>query len=98
MNQPWSVYLLECSNDSIYTGIAIDVAARLRQHTAGKGARYTRAWPPRRLLAVIEYPDRRSAAHAEYVIKQLSRQAKWQLIDGQQTPPAGGRLLRQAGP
>lgn len=92
MTQAWYVYLLECSNDSIYTGIAVDVEARLQQHRSGKGARYTRAWPPRRLLAVIAYPDRTSAARAEYAIKQQTRAAKWLLIQGQATPPLAGVL------
>jgi len=68
----WFVYLIECRDGSIYTGIAIDVDARYAAHTSGKGARYTRSHPPRRLLAAIRYPDRSAAAKAEYRIKQLS--------------------------
>ena len=60
----WFVYLIECRGGSIYTGIAVDVAARYAAHAAGKGARYTRAHPPERLLAAIEYPDRSSALKA----------------------------------
>ncbi len=73
---PWCVYLIECRDGSIYTGIAIDVAARYAAHAAGKGARYTRSHPPARLLASIEYPDRSSALKAEYRIKQLPATAK----------------------
>ena len=72
----WTLYLIECRDGSIYTGITIDVAARYAAHTAGKGARYTRAHPPARLLACIEYPDHSSALKAEYRIKQLSAAAK----------------------
>ena len=72
----WFVYLIECRDGSIYTGIAIDVDARYAVHTSGKGARYTRSHPPRRLLAAIEYPDRSAAAKAEYRIKQLSAREK----------------------
>lgn len=68
---PWFLYLIECLDGSIYTGIAIDVAARYAAHASGKGARYTRAHPPARLLASVEYPDRSSASKAEYRIKQL---------------------------
>ena len=68
---PWFVYLIECRDGSIYTGIAIDVAARYAAHAAGKGARYTRAHPPARLLGCIGFPDRSSASKAEYQIKQL---------------------------
>ena len=67
----WYVYLLECRDGSVYTGIATDVERRFAQHAAGKGARYTRAHPPLRLLAHFEYPDRASASRAEYAIKQL---------------------------
>ena len=67
----WYVYLLECRDGSVYTGIATDVERRFAQHAAGKGARYTRANPPLRLLAQFEYPDRAAASRAEYAIKQL---------------------------
>lgn len=69
---PWFVYLLECRDGSIYTGIATDVERRYAMHVAGKGARYTRSHPPLRLLARFEFPDRSTASRAEYAIKQLS--------------------------
>ncbi len=72
----WFVYLIECRDGSIYTGIAIDVAARYAAHKDGKGARYTRSHPPRRLLAAIEYADRSAASKAEYQIKRLSPRDK----------------------
>jgi len=74
--QPWFVYLLECEDGSIYTGVAIDVGARYAAHAAGRGARYTRSHPPLRLLASVEFGDRSSALKAEYRIKQLSARAK----------------------
>jgi putative endonuclease len=60
----WFVYILECRDGSLYTGIAIDVARRYALHAAGRGARYTRSHPPERLLASFEHPDRSSAARA----------------------------------
>ena len=72
----WFVYLIECKDGSIYTGIAIDVDARYAAHVRGKGARYTRSHPPRRLLAAIEYPDRSAAAKSEYQIKRLTARDK----------------------
>ncbi len=72
----WFVYLIECRDGSIYTGIAVDVQARYAAHVIGKGARYTRSHPPRRLLAAIEYADRSEASKAEYRIKQMSPQDK----------------------
>lgn len=72
----WFLYMLECSDGSIYTGIAVDVAARYAAHEKGKGAKYTRSHPPRRLLAVFAYPDRAAASRAEYAMKRLSRPQK----------------------
>ena len=68
----WYLYLIECRDGTLYTGITVDVAARYTAHLHGKGARYTRSHPPKRLLAVLAYPDRASAAVAEYAVKQLS--------------------------
>jgi putative endonuclease len=79
----WFVYLIECRDGSLYTGIATDVERRYAEHVAGKGARYTRSHPPLRLLARFEYPDRSSASRAEYSIKQLSPARKRELcMDG----------------
>lgn len=68
----WFVYLIECRDGSLYTGITTDVAARYAAHVAGKGARYTRSHPPSRLLGSEVHPDRSAAAKAEYRIKQLT--------------------------
>ena len=79
---PWFVYLLECVDGSYYTGITTDVAARFAAHAAGKGARYTRAHPPLRVLASRAYPDRSAAAKAEWALKQQPRVRKpgWLLL------------------
>ena len=77
----WYVYLIECRDGSVYTGIAIDVDRRFAQHAAGKGARYTRAHPPLRLLARFAYPDRGAATRAEHAIKQLTAARKRALCD-----------------
>ena len=74
--KPWFLYLIECRDGNIYTGITVDVAARYAAHASGRGARYTRSHPPRRLLAVLDYPDRASASVAEYAVKQLSAAEK----------------------
>ena len=68
----WYVYLIECRDGSVYTGIATDVDRRYAEHVAGKGARYTRSHPPLRLLARFPHPDRATASRAEYEIKQLT--------------------------
>ncbi len=72
----WYLYLLECIDGSIYTGITVDVQARVAAHTAGRGARYTRSHPPKRLLASIAFADRSSASKAEYAMKQLTAAQK----------------------
>ena len=75
----WFLYLLECRDSSIYTGIARDVVKRFAAHCAGKGARYTRAHPPLRILAAIVIGDRSQALRAEYRVKQLNAAEKRRL-------------------
>ena len=74
--KPWFLYLIECADGSIYTGITTDVAARYAAHQRGVGARYTRSHPPQRLLGVEAHADRASASRAEYRVKQLTPAAK----------------------
>ncbi len=77
----WHVYLIECRDGSLYTGIAVDVAQRYAKHVAGTGARYTRSHPPLRLLGQCAYPDRSAASIAEYRIKQLTPGGKRALCE-----------------
>jgi ribosome-associated protein len=74
----WFAYLIECQDGSIYTGIAVDVGARYAAHESGKGARYTRSHPPKRLLAAVACADRSEASREEYRIKRLSHSEKRQ--------------------
>ena len=74
--RPWFVYLIECQDGSLYTGIAVDVPRRYRDHESGKGARYTRSHPPRRLAAVMACADHSSALRAELAVKRLRPAAK----------------------
>ncbi len=75
-SKPWYLYLIECVDGSIYTGITVDVAARYAAHKAGRGARYTRAHPPLRLLGYQSHTDRSSASKVECRIKKLSAAEK----------------------
>ena len=75
----WFVYLIECVDGSIYTGIAIDVAARFEAHAAGKGARYTRSHPPQRVIATFAMADKSAALKAEYRVRKLSARQKREL-------------------
>ena len=72
----WYLYLLECANGAYYAGITTDVAARFAAHQSGKGARYTRANPPVRIVGQASYADRSAASKAEWQLKQLPREAK----------------------
>lgn len=72
----WHLYLLLCRDGSYYAGITNDLDARFQAHVAGKGARYTRAHPPERILASRAYPDRASASRAEWEIKRLPKARK----------------------
>lgn len=72
----WCLYLIECSNGAWYAGITNDLARRYAAHASGRGARYTRANPPRRLIGARAYPDRASASRAEWQIRQLPRARK----------------------
>lgn len=72
----WYLYLLECADGALYAGIALDPEARFAQHRAGKGAKYTRANRPVRLIGWIAYPDRGSATRAEIAFKRLSKAQK----------------------
>lgn len=77
--KPWFLYLIECADGSIYTGITVDVAARYAAHCQGTGARYTRSHAPVRLLGFETHPDRSAASKAEYRVKQMTTANKWRL-------------------
>ncbi len=72
----WFVYLIECRDGSLYTGITVDVARRYAQHAAGTGARYTRSHPPLRLVGQCACVDRSEASRMEYRIKRLTAPQK----------------------
>ncbi len=72
----WAVYLLECADGRVYTGIARDPEQRLAQHAAGKGARFTRSNPPRRLLGWVWVESKSAALKLEIAWKRLPRAAR----------------------
>lgn len=72
----WFLYLLECKNGTFYAGITNDLDARFAAHLTGKGARYTRANPPLKILASKLYEDRSTASVAEAQVKKLARGKK----------------------
>ncbi|MDA8639646.1 GIY-YIG nuclease family protein [Flavobacteriaceae bacterium] len=77
----WWVYLVICSDGSLYTGITTNVERRISEHnTSKKGAKYTRNKRPVRLVYSEAQSDRSTASKREYFIKKLSREEKLKLI------------------
>jgi putative endonuclease len=74
------VYLLRCSDKSLYCGWTFDLEQRLEAHRAGRGARYTRSRLPVELAATFEMPDEGSARREEARIKRLPRKQKLALL------------------
>jgi predicted GIY-YIG superfamily endonuclease len=79
-NQRWFVYILECGDGTLYTGVSNNVAARIAAHRAGKGAKYTRGRQPLRVVCTISCRNKSAALKNEYAIKKLSRDEKLALI------------------
>ena len=81
----WFLYLLECNNGAYYGayygGITNDLQARFDAHLSGKGARYTRANLPVKIIASKPYADRSSASIAEAQLKNLPRHKKLEFFD-----------------
>lgn len=76
----WTVYILECHDGSLYTGITNDIEKRLQAHNDGTAARYTRGRGPVCLKYTESHPDRSAASKREVAIKKLSRTEKLLLI------------------
>lgn len=78
----WFVYILECSDKTLYTGITIDLEKRLGQHNSGiDGAKYTRARRPVKYVYHEIQRNRSEATKREFAIKKLNRNKKIQLIN-----------------
>jgi putative endonuclease len=74
------VYMVQCSDSTLYTGWTTDVERRVRQHNAGQGARYTAGRRPVHLVYTESHPDRGTAMRREIEIKQMSRAKKLELV------------------
>lgn len=74
------VYILKCSDNTLYTGYTTDIHRRLSEHNKGIGAKYTRGRTPCELLYYMNYNTKSEALKEEYRIKQLSRDDKLALI------------------
>jgi len=77
------VYILLCCDGSFYTGYTKDLDARTKQHENGKGAKYTRAHKPKKVVYFELFDTRSKAMKREREIKKLSRQQKNNLVNSQ---------------
>lgn len=80
MEKVWVVYILECADGTLYTGITDSLERRMAAHTRGKGAKYTRGRGPFRLRYVQSCDDHAQALKRELQIKKLKRFEKLSLI------------------
>ena len=78
------VYIIECSDGTLYTGWTNNLDKRIEQHCNGTGAKYTRGRGPVRLVYHEEFNDKRDAMRREYEIKRYSRINKLKLIEKMQ--------------
>ncbi len=78
---PCFCYIVECSDGTYYTGWTIDPERRIKTHNAGRGARYTRARRPVKLVYLEPQPDKVSAMKRERAIKAMTRLQKQKLIE-----------------
>lgn len=78
-----TVYMLRCKDDTLYTGYTNDLSHRMKMHESGKGAKYTRGRGPLQIVHTEYYETKEEAMQREYEIKQLSKQQKLLLIQGE---------------
>ncbi len=80
MEKTWVLYVLECKDGTLYTGVTDDLHRRLQAHRSGKGAKYTRGRTPLELRYVEPCADKSHALRREIQVKRLSREEKLFLI------------------
>lgn len=76
----WYVYILECADQTFYTGITTDIERRLAEHEQGKGAKYTKGRSPLTLVYSEKYKNRSEATKREIEIKALPKESKIVLL------------------
>lgn len=80
------VYLLRCSDNTLYCGWTNDLKSRIESHNSGKGSKYTRSRLPVELVYYEEYTDKHEAMSREWHIKQMSRKEKMDLVTLEHNP------------
>ncbi len=77
----WQIYICECADKTLYTGVAKDLALRIAKHNSGQGAKYTRSRLPVKLLYSESAGTRGQALSREYAIRKLPAEAKRELAN-----------------
>ena len=85
-DENWFVYIVQCADGSLYTGITKDLARRCRQHNAGTASRYTRSRLPVKLIYQEIHPSQSSALKRESAIKAMNRRGKMAMIQQSNKP------------
>lgn len=80
MDKDWYLYIIQCGDGSLYTGITVDVSRRYRMHCSGKGAKYTRGRGPQELVYQERCGNHSDALKRECQIKAMPRADKETLI------------------
>ena len=92
IEKKWVVYLVRCSDRSLYCGISNDIKSRLIEHNTGKGARYTRSRRPVELTGISSEMTKSKALKLEYRIKQLPADKKIAELTKEQDVASGSHL------
>ncbi|MGH9868034.1 MAG: GIY-YIG nuclease family protein [Candidatus Polarisedimenticolia bacterium] len=87
----WQVYILECGDGTLYTGIAVDLGRRVDAHQRGTASKYTRARLPVKLIYQEAHPTRSGALRRESLIKKMERRDKLRLLDRRVVPHDKGQ-------
>ena len=78
----WFVYILECSDGTLYCGVTTDLERRVNEHNKGTASRYTRSRRPVTLLGYAAFPDRGTAQRIEHAVKKRPPEEKLRFLEG----------------
>ena len=92
--KPWYLYIVLCSDTTLYTGITTNIQRRIHEHNTGRGAKYTRGRGPVELVHLRQYKNRSDASKAEAKFKKFKRKKKIQIIQAFAMP---GELVELTG-
>jgi putative endonuclease len=76
----WHIYILECADKTLYTGITNNLERRIKQHESGAGAKYMRGRAPFKLVYIKKFKTRSAASKREFEIKKMTRGKKLKLL------------------